>query len=118
VTLGSEPGALDHCYVTTTGRSSGHPHTIEIWFGLHEGTVYLLSGGSDASDWVRNIRVNPTVGLRMGERDFLAKARIVQDPDEDALARRVLLDKYAPGSAEDLTEWGRTALPVAIDLPA
>ena len=111
--------ALDFCYVTTTGRISGRPHTIEIWFALHEGSVYLLSGGGEASDWVRNIRENPTVGLRLGDRDYLAQAQVIEDDaDEDALARRAMLDKYGVRSGEDLREWGRTALPVRIDLPA
>jgi deazaflavin-dependent oxidoreductase (nitroreductase family) len=113
----AELAAQDYCYVTTTGRSSGRPHTIEIWFALHGDRVYLLSGGGDRSDWVRNVRANPTVGLRIGDRDMLAKARVVEDPEEDALARRVVLDKYVPRYAGELDEWGRTSLPVAIDLP-
>jgi deazaflavin-dependent oxidoreductase (nitroreductase family) len=114
----AELAAQDYCYVTTTGRASGRPHTIEIWFALHGDRVYLLSGGADRSDWVRNVRANPTVGLRIGDRDMLARARVVEEPDEDALARRAVLDKYAPRYPRELDEWGRTALPVAIDLPA
>ena len=38
--------ALDYCYLTTKGRRSGSPHTIEIWFALHGDVVYLLAGGS------------------------------------------------------------------------
>ena len=34
----------------------------------------------------------------------------------DALARRLLLEKYEPAYSGDLSEWGRTALPVAVDL--
>lgn len=109
--------ALDFCYLTTTGRRSGHPHTIEIWFGLDEDHVYLLSGGGDASDWVRNLRANPTVGLRLGDHDMIAKARVVDDPREDQLARSLLVEKYSPRYEGDLAEWGRTGLPVAIDLP-
>ena len=112
-----EFGDLDFCYVTTTGRASGTPHTIEIWFGLHEGRVYVLSGSGDQSDWVRNIRANPTVGLRIGDRDFLARAYVVEDPDEDAMARDLLVDKYRSRTSDDLGEWQRTALPVAIELP-
>jgi len=115
---GVEPADLDYCYVTTTGRRTGSPHTIEIWFALHGDTVYLLSGGGDASDWVKNIRVDATVGLRLGDRDMICRARIVEGEAEDALARRLLLEKYAPRYAEDLEEWGRTALPVAIGLPS
>ena len=112
-----EPDALDYCYVTTKGRRSGKPHTIEIWFALHHKVVYLLSGGGEVSDWVRNLRTHPTVGLRLGERDMICRARVVADPDEDALARRLLLEKYTPRYSGDLAEWGRTALPIAVELP-
>jgi deazaflavin-dependent oxidoreductase (nitroreductase family) len=107
---------LDYCYITTTGRRTGSPHTIEIWFAQHEDRVYLLSGG-EGSDWVKNLQVNPTVGLRLGERDMICRAALVEDPEEDALARRLLVDKYAPRYSGSLEEWGRTARPVAIDLP-
>jgi hypothetical protein len=40
----------------------------------------------------------------------------VEDADEDATARRLLLEKYGPRYSGDLDDWGRTALPVAIDL--
>jgi deazaflavin-dependent oxidoreductase (nitroreductase family) len=113
----AELSELDFCYVTTTGRASGRPHTIEIWFALHEGRVYMLSGGGDASDWVKNIRVNPTVGLRIGDRDMICRAHVVQDKEEDALARRLLVEKYQPRYTGDLEEWRRTSLPVAIELP-
>ncbi|MEX0743862.1 MAG: nitroreductase family deazaflavin-dependent oxidoreductase [Actinomycetota bacterium] len=113
----AEPADLDYCYVTTTGRSSGNPHTIEIWFAVHEGRVYLLSGGGEGSDWVKNLRVHPTVGVRMGDRDMICRAFVVQDGAQDELARRLLLEKYAPRSSDDLTEWARTAVAVAIELP-
>jgi deazaflavin-dependent oxidoreductase (nitroreductase family) len=114
----AELADLDYCYVTTTGRNSGRPHTIEIWFALYEGRAYLLSGGGDQSDWVRNIRVNPTVGLRIGDRDFLARSYVVSDPEEDGLARDLLVGKYSSRYSGDLEEWRRTSLPIAIELPS
>jgi len=111
--LATEP----YCYLTTTGRVSGRPHEIEIWFSAHGSTVYLLSGGRDRSDWVRNILADPAASLRIRETTLDVRARIVENAEEDALARRVLLEKYQPGYASDLTNWGQTALPVAIDLP-
>jgi deazaflavin-dependent oxidoreductase (nitroreductase family) len=113
----AELAELDHCYVTTTGRRSGSPHTIEIWFALHEGRVYLLSGGADNSDWVKNLGEHPTVGLRIGDRDMIATATKVTDPEEDELARRLLVEKYRTRYADDLSEWGQTALPIVIELP-
>ena len=46
----------------------------------------------------------------------MSPARVVSPAtDEDALARRSLVEKYAPGYRGDLTEWGRDSLPVAVD---
>jgi deazaflavin-dependent oxidoreductase (nitroreductase family) len=106
-----------YCYLTTTGRRSGRPHEIEIWFGLSGGVVYLLSGGGDRSDWVTNLRVEPRVRLRLGDVEVAARARVVDDPQEDALVRRLLASKYQ-GWREGgrMSGWARTALPVAVEL--
>ena len=107
----------DYCYVTTTGRVTGRPHAIEIWFALEGRTLYILSGGRDRADWVRNARKNPALSVRIGETTYEGRARIVEpDTEEDALARRLLLEKYGPRYSGDLTNWGRTALPVAIEV--
>ena len=111
--LGGQP----YCYLTTTGRRTGNAHTIEIWFGLRADTLYIMAGGRERSDTVRNIRAQPEVRVRIGDTTFSGRARII-DPatDEDALARRLLLEKYAPGYSGSLDNWGRTSLPFAIDV--
>ena len=108
--------AEQYCYLTTTGRTSGEPREIELWFGLEGSTVYLLSGGQDRSNWVRNLIADPAVAVTIGGQRFEARARIVDDPEEDALARRLLLDKYAEGYSGDLTDYEQNALPVAIEI--
>ncbi len=107
----------DFCYLTTTGRITGRPHEIEIWFALAGSTLYMLSGGRDRSDWVKNLRRNPEVTVHVGGERFEGRARVVEDPEEDALARELLVEKYerTPGS---LANWRRTALPIAVDLAA
>lgn len=107
----------EYCYVTTTGRVSGRPHTIEIWFGVQDGTLYLLSGGGNRADWVKNLRAHPTVAVQIGKHTFTGQARIVSDAQEDALARRLLASKYQDWrEGRPLGTWARTALPVAIDV--
>lgn len=106
----------DYCYLTTTGRVTGRPHTVEIWFAVAGRTLYVLAGSGRDADFVKNARRRPDVPVRIGRRRFRSRARIVDDPAEDALARRLLLAKYAPRYAGDLDGWGRTALPVAFDL--
>jgi deazaflavin-dependent oxidoreductase (nitroreductase family) len=108
-------GGLDYCYLTTVGRVSGDPHQIEIWFALRDGVLYLLSGGADRSDWVRNLRANPDVTIRLGTETRAVVARPVTEPEEDALARHLLVEKYRKRDSDDLDEWGRTSLPIAIE---
>ena len=106
----------DFCYLTTTGRVSGRPREIEIWFALENETLYMLSGGRDRSDWVRNLQRNPSVRVRIRGVERRGTARIVGDAAEDALARRLVFEKYRTRDSDDLTGWARTALPVAVDL--
>lgn len=110
--LSAEP----YCYLTTTGRNSGEPREIEIWFGLHGASLYLMSGGRDRSHWVRNLREDPAVTVRIGELTLAGRAReIATESEEDALVREMLVAKYNPGYERDLTEWGRSSLPIAIE---
>lgn len=107
------------CYLTTTGRRSGRPHTIEIWFALKENTLYMLSGGRDKADWVKNIAQQPNVQVRIRDTVFQGSARIVraaEDAQEDALAREIVYNKYTARGEDDLDDWARTSLPVAVDL--
>ena len=108
----------DFAYLTTIGRRSGRAHRIEIWFALHDRRVYLLSGGGDRADWVKNIATNGEVRIQVGSRAVAARGRIVKRESEDLLARQLLDAKYmdwTPG--KKLSSWARGALPVAIDLP-
>ncbi len=66
---------------------------------------------------MRNLRAHPAVVVRVGDGEELAAtARVLEaGSDEDALARRLVLAKYQPGTS-DLEGWGRSALAVAFDL--
>ena len=106
----------DFCYLTTTGRITGRPHEIEMWFALEGETLYMLSGGRTRSDWVKNILRTPEVTVRIDGEHFDGRGRIVDGAEqEDELARELLVAKYErnPGS---LSNWRRSALPVAVDL--
>ena len=113
-----ELDAQDYCYLTTTGRVTGLPREIEIWFALRDGRLYMLSGGRDRSHWVKNIKKTPAVSLRIGDEHLHGTARVLDGGDEDRLARRLLVEKYRPRDSSDLNDWGRTSLPVVVDLQA
>jgi deazaflavin-dependent oxidoreductase (nitroreductase family) len=107
----------DFCYLTTKGRRSGRPHTIEIWFADADARLFLMSGSGRRADWVRNLQADPSVSVRVGNMTYSGTARVVVDRHEDDLARRMLATKYqAWRDGKPLSRWARTALPVAIDL--
>jgi hypothetical protein len=92
---------------------------VEIWFAAEPGTrtIYVLAGGRQRADFVRNAMVEPKVTVRIGDREGGATARVVDaGPEEDARARRLVLAKYLQPGQSDLESWGRSALPVAFDL--
>ena len=109
----------DFAYLTTTGRRTGKEHTIEIWFGMHDGRIYMLSGGGQRADWVRNLTKTPRVRVRIGTRTATGTARVLRaGTKENELARQLLDGKYQGWrDGKRLSDWARTALPVAIELP-
>jgi deazaflavin-dependent oxidoreductase (nitroreductase family) len=106
----------NYCYLTTIGRVSGEPREIEIWFGLDGSTLYMLSGGRDRSNWVKNLMRDPRVTVRIADRTFDGRARMVSDPAEGSRARELLFDKYNEGYSGDLSDWRERSLPIAVDL--
>ncbi|MGD9932823.1 MAG: nitroreductase/quinone reductase family protein [Dehalococcoidia bacterium] len=110
---------LPYCYLTTTGRTSGEPREIEIWFALSGNTLFLMAGGRETAHWVRNIQKTPAVTVRIDDVTYRAMGHLVEPgTEDDAQARRLLFEKYSPGYSGDLATWRDTALPVALKLQA
>ena len=107
--------ADDYCYLTTTGRKTGRPHRIEIWYAADGDTLYLLAGGGRSSDWVRNLLAEPALLVEVDGEMRPGRGRVVEDGEESQRARTLVFDKYAPRSGSDLTDWRERALPIAID---
>ena len=79
--------------------------------------MYLLAGGREWSDWVRNLQANAQVTVELGDETRAGAARVLQAGTvEDQRARELLVVKYREG--DNLDEWGRTALPVVIEFSA
>jgi len=76
-------------YLTTSGRISGQPREIEIWFTEHGGRFYLIAEHRERANWVRNIQAQPRVKVRVGDRQFEATARVVHDDREPELTADV-----------------------------
>jgi len=117
-----DAAALDvetYCYLTTTGRHSGRPHEIEIWFAALGDSLYLISGDSDRSDWAKNLQAEPAATVRVGEEVFPVTGRVPVHPGEE---RTVAVDhlhaKYGGLVTGTREEWHRDAFIVALDVVA
>jgi deazaflavin-dependent oxidoreductase (nitroreductase family) len=94
-------------YLTTIGRTTGLPREIEIWFVFYGERFYLFAEMGEAAGWVKNIRRNPKVTVRIGEWQIDATARVL-----DRQADRKLWDQVAV-MANHKYGWGE-GLPVEI----
>jgi deazaflavin-dependent oxidoreductase (nitroreductase family) len=110
---GQEP----YCYLETVGRVSGRPHTVEMWFAADGATLYLLPGGGDRADWVKNLGKQPRVRVRVGTTTYSGTASVVKGAPEEPRAREALAAKYYGWRDGPLpNRWSREALPVAVRL--
>ena len=75
---------LPYLYLTTTGRKSGLPREIEIWFIVYQRSFYIFAENFDRADWVRNIALNPGVRVRVGDRAFDATAQALEQARDAA----------------------------------
>jgi deazaflavin-dependent oxidoreductase (nitroreductase family) len=82
----SEPAYL---YLTTRGRRTGLAREIEIWFTRFEGRFYVIAEHRERARWVQNLRADPRVGVRVGQRRLRARARVVDARKEPGLAREI-----------------------------
>ena len=102
----------EYCYLTTRGRVTGKPHEIEIWFIVHEDAVYLMSGGMDKSDWVKNLLKEPLVTLHIAGQTFAALASPLKGTPTEDMVRMKMALKYKEWEGQGPSKWARTALVV------
>jgi deazaflavin-dependent oxidoreductase (nitroreductase family) len=86
-------------YLTTTGRVSGKPRTIEIWFVEHDGAFYVVAENREKAQWVQNLGRDPAVLFRVGTRDeggagIRALARVVHEAPTLAAVSALMDAKY------------------------
>lgn len=55
-------------YLTTTGRKTGLPRRIEIWFVESAGAYYVVSEMRRRAGWVKNLEREPRASVTVGSR--------------------------------------------------
>jgi deazaflavin-dependent oxidoreductase (nitroreductase family) len=88
--------------LTTTGRRSGQPRTVTIWFVADDaGRLYVQSGKEGRTDWYLNLLQNPAVTMRIGELRMKGVATPVEDQTEAARVHALFRQKYLRARLSD-----------------
>ena len=108
-----------YIYLTTRGRKTGKPHTVELWFAVAEKKVYLSHEGT-YTDWMKNILENSQVEFRIGKTKFKGNAHIAKDGEEAfELGKHALYLKYYGNADEDeIDDWFSESAIVEISVQA
>ena len=86
--------ATECCYLGTTGRRSGLVHEVEIWFGVIDDSLYLISGNGPNADWYRNALAHPPVTVRIEDVTMVGTARALEDAAERRRVGELMAAKY------------------------
>lgn len=73
--------------LTTIGRKSGLPRTVELRFIYHQGSFYASSSRVKGKHWCENLLENPAVVITIKKQKVAGLARQVND---DKLRREIL----------------------------
>jgi deazaflavin-dependent oxidoreductase (nitroreductase family) len=85
--MGLKDGASIVADLTTIGRKSGLPRTVELRFIYHQGNFYASSSRVKGKHWCENLLENPVVVITIKGQKLAGLARQVND---DKLRREIL----------------------------
>ena len=76
--------------ITTTGRKTGLPRRVEIYFHHFDGDYYLTGRPGFKRDWEANIRANPEFTLHL-KRGITVDLPVVGEAEADPEARGAII---------------------------
>ncbi len=91
-------------HLTTVGRQTHNPHTVELWFAIRGNKVYLSHEGKE-TQWMKNIKKSSNVTFEIGGKNFAGYARLLEDQTEESWTAKVALyEKYYGKAAKEVVE--------------
>lgn len=83
--------------LTTTGRKSGLPRTVELRFTYFKGSFYASSSRVEGKHWCQNMIKNPAVEINARGEKLSCLAKQLTD---DTLRRQILTLRDSPPRLE------------------
>ncbi len=105
--------------ITTTGRRSGQPRRLEIWFHNLDGTIYI-TGSPGTRDWYANLLAHPDFTFHLKQSataDLPARATPITEDGERRRVFQGLLPRIGR-PAGDLETWVSRSPLVSVSLRA
>ena len=91
--------------ITTTGRRSGQPRRLEMWFHNVDGRIFI-TGMPGRRSWYANLVENSAMTFHLKESvsaDLSATARAITDPAERRSVLETIVGRL--GHAGDIDRW-------------
>jgi deazaflavin-dependent oxidoreductase (nitroreductase family) len=86
--------------ITVTGRKSGRPVTIPVWFVFEENQLNLLPVQGSDTQWYKNVLNNPAFQVDARGADAKLKAMPVTDHKQVSVIVEKFRGKYGAGDVK------------------
>ncbi len=76
-------------HLTTTGRSTGLPRRVELWFAYDDGRINLLAGSAEdgrPNHWYRNLQANPSASVEIAGASLSVTMETVENTETERAA--------------------------------
>jgi hypothetical protein len=80
--------------ITVTGRASGRPISLPIWFALDGHTLYLIPVKGSETNWYKNLRKTPTILLSAHGKTLTTSVRFLTSEAQLAQVLERFREKY------------------------
>src|SRR6266568_3595015 len=99
--------------IIVTGRRTGRPITIPVWFVYEENTLWLLPVYGSRTQWYRNLKKNRAITIQASGAQRNLRARLLKSKPAVRKVIQRFREKY---TAEQIKRW-YTGLDVAVQIP-
>lgn len=86
--------------ITVTGRKSGRPISIPVWFVLEGDKLYLLPVQGSDTQWYKNALKNPNIRIDASGETAELKVTPITDPKQVASVAEKFRSKYGPSDVK------------------
>jgi deazaflavin-dependent oxidoreductase (nitroreductase family) len=86
--------------ITVTGRKSGRPVSIPVWFVFDDDKLYLLPVKGSDTQWYKNVLKNPAIGIDASGAESEFTAVPIRDAKQVASVVEKFRAKYGVGDVK------------------